>query len=42
MLTARFLRDQRASVIPTFTLGVAAIVGFVGAAIDYSRANSTR
>jgi Flp pilus assembly protein TadG len=42
MLIARFLRDQRAAVVPTFTLGVVAIVGFVGAAIDYSRANSIR
>ena len=42
MLIARFLHDRRASVIPTFVLGVAAIVGFVGAAIDYSRANSIR
>jgi Flp pilus assembly protein TadG len=42
MLITRFLRDQRAAVVPTFTLGVVAIVGFVGAAIDYSRANSIR
>lgn len=42
MLIARFLQDRRASVIPTFTLAVAAIVGFVGAAIDYTRAASMR
>jgi Mg-chelatase subunit ChlD len=42
MLIARFLHDQRASVIPTFVLGVTAIVGFVGAAIDYTRAASIR
>jgi Mg-chelatase subunit ChlD len=42
MLIARFLQDQRAAVVPTFTLGVVAIVGFVGAAIDYSRANAVR
>jgi Mg-chelatase subunit ChlD len=42
MLISRFVQDQRASVIPTFVLGVAAIVGFVGAAIDYTRAASIR
>jgi Mg-chelatase subunit ChlD len=42
MLIARFIQDRRASVIPTFVLGVAAIVGFVGAAIDYTRAASMR
>jgi len=42
MLTARFLQDRRGVVVPIFALMVTAIFGFVGAAIDYSRASATR
>jgi Putative Flp pilus-assembly TadE/G-like len=42
MLIARFLQDQRASLVPTFALAATAIIGFVGAAVDYSRASSAR
>src|SRR5436190_22924375 len=39
---ASFLRDRRAGVAPMFALALVPIVGFVGAAIDYSRANSVK
>jgi Flp pilus assembly protein TadG len=42
MLLVRFLQDQRGSLLPTFALATTGVIGFVGAAIDYSRANSTR
>ena len=38
----RLLTTDGASVIPTFALALLPITGFVGAAVDYSRANSAR
>ena len=42
MLLSRFLKDRRGGVAPMFALAIIPVVGFVGAAIDYSRANSVR
>jgi len=42
MLIARFLQDRRGVVVPIFALLATAIFGFVGAAIDYTRAAATR
>ena len=38
----RFLQDKQGSVVPTFALSTIAVFGFVGAALDYSRGNSTK
>src|SRR5437867_9158994 len=38
----RFLKDRRASVAPMLGLAIIPLVGFIGAAIDYSRASSVR
>ena len=38
----RFLQDRQGSVVPTFALSTIAVFGFVGAALDYSRGNSTK
>ena len=42
MLFARFLKDRRGGVAPMLALGIIPLVGAVGAAVDYSRANSVR
>ena len=42
MLLSRFLKDRRGGVAPMFALAIIPVIGFVGAAIDYSRANSVR
>jgi Flp pilus assembly protein TadG len=42
MLLARFRNDDRGSVVPTFVIASAAIFGFVGAAVDYTRASAVR
>jgi Flp pilus assembly protein TadG len=42
MLLIRFLHDRKASVAPMLALLTIPLFGFVGAAVDYSRANSTR
>src|SRR4051794_40615822 len=39
---SRFLRDRRGGVAPIFALGIVPIIGFVGAAVDYSRGNAAR
>lgn len=39
---SRLWRDCRANLAPTFALAMIPIFGFVGAAVDYSRANSAR
>jgi Flp pilus assembly protein TadG len=39
---ARFLMDCRGGVAPMLALGLIPLVGMVGAAVDYSRANSVR
>jgi Flp pilus assembly protein TadG len=42
MLFGRFLQDRKASVAPILALGIIPLVGAVGAAVDYSRANAVR
>ena len=42
MLFARFLRNQKGGVAPMLALGIIPLIGAVGAAVDYSRASSTR
>ncbi len=42
MLLKNFLQDRRASIAPMFALAILPVVGFTGAAVDYSRANSVR
>ena len=42
MQLARFLRNQKGGVAPTLALAIIPLVGMVGAAVDYSRANATR
>jgi Flp pilus assembly protein TadG len=37
-----FRRDQRGGVVPIFALAIIPVIGLVGAAVDYSRANSIR
>jgi Flp pilus assembly protein TadG len=42
MLFARFVRDRKGGVAPLLALGIIPLVGTVGAAVDYSRANLVR
>ena len=42
MLLARFLRNRKGGVAPMLALAHIPLIGAVGAAVDYSRANSTR
>jgi Flp pilus assembly protein TadG len=42
MLLRQFLRDRRAGVVPMFALAIIPIIGMVGVAVDYSRANSLK
>jgi Putative Flp pilus-assembly TadE/G-like len=42
MLVARFCRDRQGGVAPLLALGIVPLVLGVGAAVDYSRANSAR
>jgi Flp pilus assembly protein TadG len=39
---SRFFADRRGGVAPMFALGVVPLIGFVGAAVDYSRGNAAR
>jgi len=39
MWLSRFLQDRRGNVAPIFAIAVIPIIGLVGAAVDYSRAN---
>ncbi len=41
-MLSRFIRDRKASVAPMLALAALPLFGFVGAAVDYSRANATR
>ena len=41
-LLRSYLQDRRASVVPMFALAIIPIIGLIGAAVDYSRANSIR
>ena len=38
----RFCQDRRGGVAPMFALAIVPVFGLVGAAVDYSRANSIR
>ena len=42
MTLRRLLKDCRGNVTPMFALAVIPIFGLIGAAVDYSRANSVR
>jgi len=42
VLFASFFRDRKGSVTPLLALGIIPLVGSVGAAVDYSRANAAR
>ena len=42
MLLHRFLKDRRGNVASMFALAVIPVIGLVGAAVDYSRANAIR
>ena len=42
MSLLRFLKDRRGGVAPMFALAIVPVFGLVGAAVDYSRANSVR
>jgi len=42
MSLRRFLQDRRGGVAPIFALAIIPVIGLVGAAIDYSRANTIR
>ena len=42
MSFARFFRDRKGGVAPMLALGIIPLVGAVGAAVDYSRANAVR
>jgi Flp pilus assembly protein TadG len=42
MLFKKFRRNERGGVLPMFALAIVPIFGFVGAAIDYSRAGNSR
>ena len=39
---ATFRRDCRGNVVTTFALSIIPVIGFIGAAVDYSRANNAR
>src|SRR5882757_1784389 len=38
----RFLKDRRGNIVPIFALALVPTVGMIGAAVDYTRANSVR
>ena len=42
MSLSRFMKDRRGGVAPMFAIAVVPLLGLVGAAVDYSRANSIR
>src|ERR1043165_8048026 len=42
MLFLRFLKNRRGGVAPMFALCIIPLIGFVGAAVDYSHANSLK
>jgi Flp pilus assembly protein TadG len=42
MLFSRFFKDRKAGVAPMLALGIIPLIGAVGAAVDYSRANLVR
>lgn len=42
MLLARFFKDRSANIAPIFAIAIIPVIGFVGSAVDYSRANSVK
>jgi Flp pilus assembly protein TadG len=42
MLLTRFFKDRRAGAAPMLALGIIPLIGAIGAAVDYSRANLVR
>ena len=38
----RFAKCERGNILMTFTLAIIPVIGFVGTAVDYSRANSAK
>ena len=42
MLLQRFFQDRRASVASMFAISIIPVIGFIGAAVDYSRASSAK
>jgi Flp pilus assembly protein TadG len=42
MSLSRFLKDRRGGVAPMFAIAIVPVFGLIGAAVDYSRANSVR
>jgi len=42
MSRSRFIKDRRGGVAPMFAIAVIPVIGLIGAAVDYSRANSVR
>ena len=42
MLLTRFWKDRQGNVAPMLGIAIIPLIGFVGAAVDYSRANATR
>ena len=42
MIFHRFLKDRRGGITPMFALAIIPVFGLMGAAVDYSRANSVR
>jgi Flp pilus assembly protein TadG len=42
MFFKRFLSDRRANILPIFGLSMIPLMGLIGAAVDYSRANSVK
>jgi Flp pilus assembly protein TadG len=42
MWFSRFLKDRRGGVAPMFAIAIVPVFGLIGAAVDYSRANSVR
>ena len=42
MSLSRFMKDRRGGVAPMFAIAIIPVLGLVGAAVDYSRANSVR
>ena len=42
MLLTRFWKDRQGNVAPMLGIAIIPLIGFVGAAVDYSQANATR
>jgi Flp pilus assembly protein TadG len=42
MLLTRFWKNRQGNIAPLFGLAIIPLIGAVGAAVDYSRANATK